>query len=220
MTGRIIPMRGDPHQQVQNLLPWFVTGQLESDDLKLVESHLAECAGCRFEADVERRLRDEVAALPDGLEVGWARMEAKLDAAKPRTPLPAGFRRLAAALGRRFAGSRGAWLGWGLAIQSVALAAAVGLAIRPTAPPAAYRALGAEPASARGDVVVIFRPQTREVEMRAALRAAGARLVDGPTAANGYVLDIPAQRRASAVSGLRRDPGVLLAEPIDSDGPS
>ncbi len=218
MGGHIIPLRGDPHAQVQALLPWFVTGRLEPNDLAEVETHLAGCAACRREAELERRLRDDVVAMPADLADGWAKVGALLDK-RPR--LPGRSRRwvrfVELTRGLR-PGARG-WMGWALAAQAVVLVALASLALRPAAPPANYRALGAEPAPRTGNVIVIFRPQAREAAIRAAIRAGQGRLVDGPTAADGYVLSVPAGQRAKVLSTLRSDPNVVLAEPIDSDAP-
>ena len=81
---------------------------------------------------------------------------------------------------------------------------------------AAYHALGAAPAPALGNVVVIFRPDTSERELRQTLVANHARLVDGPTAADAYVLHVPAAERAGALTRLRGRADIVLAEPIDS----
>jgi len=52
-------------------VPWFVTGRLERGDLALVEGHLANCADCRTDVVVERRLCEEIAAQPaDVSQVG------------------------------------------------------------------------------------------------------------------------------------------------------
>jgi len=63
--------------------------------------------------------------------------------------------------------------------------------------------------------VVIFRPDTTERQMREALRASNARLVDGPTQADAYVLQIPAARRELALATLRARHEIVLAQPID-----
>jgi hypothetical protein len=217
MDGHIIPLRSDPHARIQALLPWFVTGRLEPNDLTEVETHLAQCAACRREAEVERRLRAEVVDMPAELADGWAKVGALLD----KRRRPSGWSRR---WGRfvELARSRPAesgWMRWALAAQAIALVGLASLALRPAAPPAAYRALGSEPAPRVGNVIVIFRPVAREAAIRAAIRAGQGRLVDGPTDADGYVLSVPPGQRATTLSTLRRDPDVVLAQPIDSDAP-
>ncbi len=212
MSGHVIPLWGDAHARVNFLLPWFVTGRLEADDLAQVTAHLDQCPDCRAEAVIERRLMDEVQALPVEVEPGWALMRARLDSRRPR----AGW---LASLGRRLRGR--AWVGWAIAGQAVVLAAGAVLVMawRPTAPPALYRTLGSAPAASAGNMLVIFRPEAREVDLRAALLASHARLVDGPTAADAYVLSVPVHERARALTTLRGAASVVMAEPIDPAAP-
>jgi len=94
----------------------------------------------------------------------------------------------------------------------------VGVISLPQAEPEAYHALGAAPASAAGNLVVVFLPETTERQMREALKASEARLVDGPTAANGYVLRVAPARRTAALATLRADKAVVVAEPLDAGG--
>ena len=35
MTGRIIPLHGDLHDEASALLPWYVTGRLNDDERRL-----------------------------------------------------------------------------------------------------------------------------------------------------------------------------------------
>ncbi len=213
MSGHVIPLRGDAHARVQFLLPWFVTGRLEADDLAQVTAHLDQCPECRAEVVIERRLIDEVQAMPVEVEPGWALMRARLDSRRPR----AGW---LASLGARLRGP--AWVGWAIAGQAVVVAAGVVLVLawRPAAPPAIYRTLGSAPAAASGNMLVMFRPDAREADLRAAILASHARLVDGPTAADAYVLSVPVQERARALTTLRGAASVVMAEPIDPAGPS
>lgn len=212
MSGHVIPLRGDPHARVQFLLPWFVTGRLEADDLAQVTAHLDQCPDCRAEVAIERRLIDEVQALPVEVEPGWALMRARLDSRRPR----AGW---LASLDSHFRGP--AWIGWAIAGQAavVAAGAVLVMAWRPAAPPTLYRTLGSAPAASSGNMLVIFRPEAREADLRAALLASHARLVDGPTAADAYVLSVPVEERARALKTLRGAASVVMAEPIDPAGP-
>jgi hypothetical protein len=222
MSGHIIPLRSDAHAEVQSLLPWFVTGRLEAEDLALVEAHLAQCAECRAEASREHVLRNEVAAIPVEAPSGWTGMSALLDARRPARAPWAGLVDRLSGLRRGLGLGGPAWVGWALAAQAALVVALVSQAPRAPAPApaAAYHVLGAAPAAHPGNVVVIFRPETREADLRAVLRAGHARLVDGPTASDGYVLSVPAGERARTLVSLRADSRVVLAEPIDGDGGS
>jgi hypothetical protein len=91
------------------------------------------------------------------------------------------------------------------------------LALWRTTQPARYQTLGAPPASTMANIVVIFRPQTTEKDFRAILRSNEARLVDGPTVADAYLVHVSAADRAQVLASLRRQPQVVLAEPLDGE---
>jgi hypothetical protein len=64
-------------------------------------------------------------------------------------------------------------------------------------------------------MVVIFRPETPEREIRAALAGVDGHIVDGPSGADAYVLQVPAGQRAGALARLRAAHNIVLAEPVD-----
>jgi anti-sigma factor RsiW len=229
MTGRIIPILGDKHRQVLALLPWYAAGRLGEEDRAEVERHLGGCPDCQAELRLERRLIAEMgdAALlseqpsPDP-DQGWAMIRdqvAPAPAPVPKRSAIPWFGRGRAAKTPRQGGSP--WLLWAFAAQSCAalgLVALVGVLAWPDAQPR-YRALAAPVAPPSGNMVVIFRPETPEAELRAILNASHARVVDGPTVAGGYVLRTPDAERAEMLAGLRGRSQVVLAEPIDPVSP-
>jgi hypothetical protein len=98
---------------------------------------------------------------------------------------------------------------------AVALTAFVGALDRESSAP--YRTLGAaSPASPLGTIAVVFMPDIAEAEMRRILQAAGARIVDGPTSTDAYVLQVPTGHRTDALVTLRSEPAVLFAEPLSA----
>lgn len=207
--AEIIRLRGSPHEQTQQLLPWYVNGTLEADEAAMVEAHLAECAECRSDLAAERVLAREVAALPLDVEHAWSTLSDRIDAAGPprRLAEPVPFLRRKVAMG---------WVLGGPLAAAAAVAFAV--AIVPGAPlPAGetYRALGSASMAAPGNALVMFKPDARDSDLRAALTKAGARIVDGPTASGAYVVRIAPASRAQALDGLRATPQIVLAEPID-----
>jgi hypothetical protein len=83
--------------------------------------------------------------------------------------------------------------------------------------PAVYRTLGADNARApvTGTFVVVFDPAATELDLRRMLRAVDARIVDGPTQANAYLLEVPANRREQTAHALKADRHVVLVESLD-----
>jgi anti-sigma factor RsiW len=203
--ARIIRFNPDRHQDTLTLLPWYVGGQLADEERARVEAHLAGCAECQSELRLERRLAGAVADLPFQADHGWEEMRRRIEEA-PRTQ--GRLRKFAQSL----AGSGRA--GWMLAAQFVVAVFALGLVI-PLSRPAQYHALSAPTPAPAGDIIVIFRPDTRAADLARVVRASGARLVDGPTAADAYVLAAPSGARAVALKRLRSEGAVTLAEPID-----
>ena len=221
MTGRVIPLDGEGHVEIVSLLPWYVAGCLDEHERARVEAHLADCAECQAELKAERRiasLLEDIPAPEGDVEAGWRRMQARL--AAPRSPPPQAAR--AAAGWRRFWRIEPAWASWALAAQAclvVGLAAALLQAPRPEP----YRALGAQTEAAAaggGTIVVVFRPDTTEAQLREIVRGARGRLVGGPTEADAYLIAAPLAERPAALAALRARPQVVLAEPIDgAEGP-
>jgi anti-sigma factor RsiW len=211
--GRIIRLHGDEHREILTLLPWYVTGQLDAPEHAQVEEHLNGCAECQAEVRFQRRLEAE---LPDrpmmDVEQSWQRMRRQLDQEQAPDGLGARLAAIKPGFGRGWRVG-GPWLGWGLA---ACMALVAGASAPLSSGLAAYHALGAAPAPALGNVVVIFRPDTSERELRQTLVANHARLVDGPTAADAYVLHVPPAERAGALTRLRGRADIVLAEPIDS----
>jgi len=213
--GRIIRFDLDRHREAQALLPWYLTGQLDDGERALVEAHLRDCAECQAEQILERRLADAVAQLPFESDHSWSELSRRIRAQGEPRGLLAGARRALTAPG---------WTGWAVAAQLVLVATGLALVLPvasapglgvPAAGPPTYHALGAARPRPTGDVIVIFRPDAKAADLSRALRDSGARLVDGPTAADAYVLEAPLADRAAAIRRLRADAAVSLAEPLD-----
>ena len=221
--GRVISMPGDPHQQVQTLRPWYMNGTLDAGEVAAVEAHLAECAECREDLAMERLVGQDMAAVPLEVERGWAAMRSRIERTPAPAPIPA-----AAALPQQpdnVVPLRRSWLQrsvpvrWALAAQAAAAVLIVGagrLMIPAAAPEPLYHALGSAPQAAPGNMVVIFRPDTPERDLRGAMVASRAELVGGPTASDAYVLRVAATQRDTALARLRANAHVVLAEPIDA----
>jgi anti-sigma factor RsiW len=208
----IIHLHPDQHEQIERLLPWYATGQIEPADRAKVEAHLPDCTRCQAELQAERRLSAAVRELPLDMELGWADLKARLDAPQPYVRRHG--ERIRGAI--RGAAARPGKVAWFVAAQAAVVVAAVMLSAPTSQQPALYRTLGSAPATATGNVIVMFRPDTAERDLRNTLVATGARVTDGPTAAGAYVLQVPQARRDAALAQLRRQADVILAQPIDT----
>lgn len=207
--AEIIRLRSNPHEAVQELLPWFVNGTLDEEELAEVEAHLAECAECSAELAAERRLAAAaVESAPVDSDTAWLQMKERLDAAdapqlRPAPPL---WRKRVP-------------IGWALA-SPVAAAAAVALVVvnLPARAPVEtqFHALGAAQATAGANLVVQFQPGTRVADLQRLLETENARVVDGPTQTGAYLLRVDERQRNVALAQLRANRLVALAEPIDA----
>ena len=213
----VISLPFDPHRKVQALLPWYARGQLEPDEHAQVEAHLAGCAECRAELAFEARLAQAITTTPPDPEEGWARMRARIEQEQRGRGAGAGVRPIRARWGRLAgwpAAAQPQRLGWAMAASALVLVGGAA-AYRTWTQPDRYHALAAPQAAPAGNLVVIFKPQTPEATIRALLKASHARIVDGPSAADAYVLATPKAERDAALARLRADPALVLAEPVD-----
>jgi anti-sigma factor RsiW len=202
----------NPHDEAEALLPWYATGQLEGDERALVERHLASCLACQRQLRFDHRMIGEFDHLDPQVESGWARLRARLD----KKSEPRHHRRALA----------GAWdfvrrpaVAMLVAAQLAFVVVAGGVLLSLDRPQ--YQALGSPaPAAARAaNVIVVFHADATQRDIVGILRASNASLVGGPTAADAYLLRVPAERRGAALARLRADDDVQMAEPLDEAAP-
>lgn len=212
MTPRLelVPQDAAVHAAVQALLPWHAAHTLGREDERLVESHLAECRSCQADLRSERELLVTYRALatPGDAERGFDSLRLRI--ASPRR------RVLPASLQRWLHGWRDStpWVRRALVLQ-FALMFALGGALLVERAPGEYRALGGA-APVPGNLIVKFRSDTPEVEIRRTLTESGARFAGGPTTSQAYVLAAPAGSMSTVLARLRARPSVTLAESLDA----
>ncbi len=194
MSGRIIPLRDGGCAETQDLMPWLVSGGLTPVEEARARAHLDVCPSCQGEYELEQRLRQAVATLPAETDVAWRNFQSKLESRRARR-------------------SPRTWVGWAIAAQVLLLIGGAAIVRAPR--PATFHVLGASSAPRSANILVMFRPATTEAGIRTALRAAGARMVDGPTEADAYLLSAPPAERKQALAALTRDADVTLAQPLD-----
>ena len=219
----------DPHLEAQQALPWLANGTLQGAELARVQEHLQACAVCRADLSLLHTLRGagESAAPAFDVDAALARLLPQLDAPAALQPDPAPVSApvsapvLAVRPGwrARLAANDRSWLRSGVLLQCAVIAVLAVQLLRPAAGPdaqtAGYRALAAgegTPAS----MVVAFKPDTPEHELRRIVLASGARVTGGPTATGAWLLET-AEPPAAVVARLRGEPAVLLAEPLSAE---
>ncbi|MHB8493447.1 MAG: zf-HC2 domain-containing protein [Casimicrobiaceae bacterium] len=210
MTGRVLPFDPSAHAAIDARLPFYVNGTLSGEELALIETHVRSCERCQREVGW---LREIFSAL---CHVTLAQAP---QPARPRplaTPEPLlSPRRRRMQISESWRATR-PWMRGLLAAQLAAIAVLGTLLATDGSRDAKYSTLGALNRSAHipGAIAVIFDPRTPESEIRRAVRDAGARIVDGPTATNAYVLEVPATESSRAARALRGDRMVRFAQPL------
>jgi len=196
MNAHVVELEGSVHQRVQKLLPWVVTGQLADTEELLVQEHVATCTQCRDDLAWQRKLRavqPAAGAAPD-MEGALARLMPRLEP-----------KRTAA---------NGPWMRWALAAQLLVIAG-LGAKMSMQETPE-YRLLGAQGGAASANLVVVFKPETSEAQLRGVLKSNFATVVGGPTATNAWLVSVPARGLDDAVTNMRASAAVSLAEPLQA----
>jgi anti-sigma-K factor RskA len=203
----VLPLHGNAHRVVDAMLPWYVNGTLDDDERVMVQCHLDECVQCRDEVEWLRELHAACVACADqdSASQGFGGLRRKLGGRVDETPAP----------------RRGFWAAlppvWRtVAVAQLAMIVALGaMVVNRSDDAARYRTLGNGVATAAdGNVVVVFDGTTTEAQMRTLLRSVGARVVDGPTQSNAYVLAIAPEEQTHALKVLHASRGVTLAQPL------
>jgi hypothetical protein len=224
------------HAEAQDVLPWLANGTLAGTELERVQAHVETCADCRADLAALRTVRAAGRGIDLNLDMegALARLLPRLDdaaavdgdGALPACAAAPSATPIAAAPGllqrwrERFAANDGAWLRAAVAAQCGVIAVLAVLLARPAAhtdTADAYRVLGAGGANGAARLVVTFRPDTPERELRRIVRASGGRIVGGPTVTDAWLVGADGQA-APVLARLRAEPAVTLAEPLSMDG--
>jgi hypothetical protein len=215
------------HPEAQDALPWLANGTLAGSELERVQAHVETCADCRADLALLRTVR--AAGPAPGLDFdpdrALARLMPRLDAAPvdDDVPVPCAVPETPGLLQRwrnRLAANDRSWLRAAVAAQFCAIAVLAAMLARPAAQPDAqgsYRVLGAAGANGMARLVVTFRPDTPEAELRRIVRGSGARIVGGPTVTDAWLVGADG-RLDPVLARLRAEPAVTLAEPLSTDG--
>ena len=218
------------HQQVWELLPWYVNGTLTGQELHDVEAHLTTCPACQTELT---RCHDLAAAVRASEDVAWspspahvARVLARIEAAEARRTWVRDWWQGVCAWGLAARGmlqTTPFLVRWTLAAQGVlvVLLASVLVWQMSSVPGGQYRTLSAgndHVPQSQGQIRVVFAEDITEHELRALLSSVGGTIVQGPSPLGVYTVGLPQPGDRSDLVRLaqtmRAHPKVRLAEPI------
>jgi hypothetical protein len=220
-------MKPYSHPAAQDVLPWLANGTLAGAELERVQAHVETCADCRADLALLRTLHaaGPAPSLDFDPDRALAKLMPRLDAApvEDDVPVPCAVPETPGLLQRwrnRLAANDRTWLRAAVAAQFCAIAVLAAMLARPAAHPDAapdYRVLGASGANGAARLVVTFRPDTPEAELRRIVRGSGARIVGGPTVTDAWLVGADGQLDP-VLARLRAEPAVTLAEPLSMDG--
>jgi anti-sigma factor RsiW len=213
---------------LEGLIPWYVNGTLSAEESAVVEQHLATCEQCQSEAS---RCQSLVGQLPVAQEI-WKPSAAhfagilanvdKLVAAnvKPdtrRTKATLGFfQRISAGLSQTPSPVR-----WTLAFETLAFAALALFLVLPNSPipksNGVFETLSnAESPTTKGKAIrLVFSEDMTTRELFDLLKQVKAQIRQGPSEVGSYTVEIASKEEAQALSILRANPKVRLAQAVE-----
>ncbi|MGB3561537.1 MAG: zf-HC2 domain-containing protein [Thermoanaerobaculia bacterium] len=219
------------HQDVWEVLPWFVNGSLEDQELEQVERHLAGCEECRHEAsELQQIARIMVGAgasmvMPDE---AFPELLSKIEEAERRDSAPWGRWLRPDGWPRRLllASSAGPFLRPVLAAGLVVIALLAAILWRQTAPapPETFRTLS-DPVpvveSTGLQVRMVFSSEVDEGTLRSLLLEVGGQIVGGPSPYGVYTVELSAKEdptaRAKLLEEIRARREVEFLEPVSNE---
>lgn len=227
------------HEQAWDLLPWYVNGTLTPDERQLVEKHLHTCIICQTEhADIQvLSAYSQQCSLPElSPQASFNRLLQRIEndsAAEYKKKFSwrkklGIFRQITSVVNNSFS-PRPQWIA---AVATLLLAVIpVGIWLMPItseSPSALYRTLSSPRPienAANNDIHVIFAPDLSQSERSRILATIRAETIAGPNVRGVYWIRINAMQGREvdlnkAIAALRRETGVLFAEPAAPSGAS
>ena len=208
MTARLFPFDASAHTVVDAILPWYVNDTLAGEERQFVEDHVRVCEACQRESQWLREVYGACSAVSSLNDASLTDPVALAALQRHYGP-----RALKASIGDRWREAP-QWTRWALAAQLAAVAVLTTLVAIDFRSEPAYRTLGVANRSVQTQaaIAVMFAPATTAAEIGRVVSAADARIVDGPTVTNAYVLEVPAARSEQAVLTLRNERAIRFAE--------
>jgi anti-sigma factor RsiW len=210
------------HQEIGELLPWFVNGRLSEADRQRVDAHLRVCEACTDELAAQRRIYG-VMSVDAGVErmptAGLKRLRLRIESLDEVGPAPAApdeVARSEAPAASSLRQRRGA------IAASIAMTAVGALAAllwnqheRRIAPANYYTVTTTAPQPANTAIRAVFAPTVTLSELQELLDDAHLRIVSGPTEAGVYSLAMSGSPSVDwSLRRLRGHEAVRFAESV------
>jgi anti-sigma factor RsiW len=198
------------HEEVFELLPWYLNGTLAETERQKVDKHVSVCAACRDHLAREREIYRSISAESSlgYIPASFSRLQARLDARQSASQQEIPRRRGAMPWPRLAAAS--------IAILALGLLSLVSADrwVQMRALPSEYRTVTTSTPRAPDEVIrAVFSPGVTLVELQAILDEAQLRIISGPTEAGVYSLAATSSRPVTvSLSLLRRHGSVRFAE--------
>lgn len=183
--------KGTVHEEVGELLPWFVNDSLGEKEQQKVLTHLRECESCRLERDQLQQLQlvvaDDVDAEGANYRFAFRKLMHRIDVAEANRASTIGF-------GRTSRLERNApWLGVAASLL-IALVFMVALNEPNDGPEGAdFRTLSDPAVRSEGvpsRLALTFEQPIRAETLRAALIETHSNIVSGPDSDGSYVVEV------------------------------
>ncbi|MFZ6733891.1 zf-HC2 domain-containing protein [Undibacterium sp. Ji42W] len=218
-TNQLHPHDEAAHSQVQDLLPWYVVNTLQPDEQQLVRAHLQTCTGCQDDLQWQQKLKagEPAASTVPNVDRALARLLPRLDKQVQSTSAKHSNNFLARLLSM-FKREDKTATRWGMAVmvtQTAVIVGLVALMALPKQDDSSYRVLGNGERSS-GNIVVVFKPETTVKDIQRIMSINDARIIDGPTVTNAYLLNVDDARLAQSIKELRSEAGIELVESLGS----
>lgn len=208
------------HRETVESIPWLVTGRIADDERRELEEHLQECAECREELALQKRLQAAMTREPRveyapgvSLQKLWTRIgdTETLDTNAPLSKTP-----------RQRVRSRAMqWLVAAVVVEAIGITLLATLPrsgpVTAVSAPPAYRTVTTTDALPQNAALrVVFAPQVTLSQLNALLRDQRLEIVNGPSLAGVYTLatTAPTAQLPDTLARLRAHGGVQFAELI------
>ncbi|MCU6434027.1 zf-HC2 domain-containing protein [Undibacterium sp. Jales W-56] len=215
MNTQIHQIDPDTHELVQALLPWFVAQTLDAREFDQVQRHLSVCPQCRAESEALAVLKGSgqiMHSQPD-VDQALARLLPRLN--QPASPLPR-IRQLLQAGWDWLCSQQRQWRPAVLALQSVVIAGLIAYIAIPQKDSPQFHALSSPNAPSIGNIVVVFKPDAKISDIQNIMHRTDARIVDGPTVADAYLLSVDPKEQNHIIEQLRAESSMQLVESLDA----